>query len=345
MTTFVLIHGAGDSGWYWHLVEEELRARGHDTVAPDVPVDGSTLLECADAIAEAVGNPAAPVAVVGQSFAGFIAPLVAERLPTDVLVLVAGMVPEPGEAPDDWWEHTGYGPAVREQAAIDGGLTGNEDPFVSFYHDVPRPIAEEAMRRGRDGSISGLDQPWPLDAWPAVPTRYVLCTEDRFFPAAFSPATGRRAARHRAGRDRGRPLRRPQSSGRARRPVRGWVRSCEEGVDAMTKYLISFPSGAMDVSDEDLPAVSDASHAVVQEAKDAGVWVFGGGIDESVPPVMVDGDGTVTEGTYPQTKQLEGGYSVLELPSREAALEWAAKIAVACRCAQEVRAFMFDPAS
>ena len=95
--------------------------------------------------------------------------------------------------------------------------------------------------------------------------------------------------------------------------------------------------------DEDLQAVSDALHAVVQEARDAGVWVFGGGIDESIPPVMVDGDGTVTEGTYTQTKQLEGGYTVLELPSREAALEWAAKIAVACRCAQEVRAFQYDP--
>ena len=113
----------------------------------------------------------------------------------------------------------------------------------------------------------------------------------------------------------------------------------------MTKYLISFPSDAMVVPDGELPAVSDASHAVVQEAKDAGVWVFGGGIDASVPPVMVDGDGTVTEGTYPQTKQLEGGYAILELPSREAALEWAAKLAVACRCAQEVRAFGYDPAS
>jgi hypothetical protein len=113
----------------------------------------------------------------------------------------------------------------------------------------------------------------------------------------------------------------------------------------MTKYLVSFPSGSMVFPDEDLQAVSDASHAVVEEAKDAGVWVFGGGIDESVPPVLVDGDGTVTEGTYPQTKQLEGGYTVLELPSREAALEWAAKIAVACRCAQEVRAFQYDPAS
>ncbi|UNK45671.1 YciI family protein [Arthrobacter sulfonylureivorans] len=113
----------------------------------------------------------------------------------------------------------------------------------------------------------------------------------------------------------------------------------------MTKYLISFPSAAMAVSEEDLPAVSDSSHAVVQEAKDAGVWVFGGGIDGSVPPVRVDGDETVSEGTYPQTTQLEGGYSVLELPSYDAALEWAAKFAVACRCAQEVRAFGYDPAS
>jgi hypothetical protein len=113
----------------------------------------------------------------------------------------------------------------------------------------------------------------------------------------------------------------------------------------MTKYLISFPSGAMVVSQEDMQAVSDASHAVVRAARDAGVWVFGGGIDESVPPVMVDGDGTVTEGTYPQTSQLEGGYSVLELPSREAAMAWAARIAAACRCAQEVRAFQYDPDS
>jgi hypothetical protein len=113
----------------------------------------------------------------------------------------------------------------------------------------------------------------------------------------------------------------------------------------MTKYLISFPSAAMVVPGEDLPSVSDAAHAVVQEAKDAGVWVFGGGIDESIPPVMVDGDGTVTEGTYEQTKRLEGGYTVLEVPSREEAMEWAAKFAVACRCAQEVRAFQYDPAS
>lgn len=113
----------------------------------------------------------------------------------------------------------------------------------------------------------------------------------------------------------------------------------------MTKYLISFPGAAMDVPVAELEAVGEAARAVAQEAKDAGAWVFGGGIDESVPPVMVDGDGTVREGTYPQTAQLEGGYSILELPSYEAAVEWAAKFAAACRCAQEVRAFHYDPIS
>jgi hypothetical protein len=118
----------------------------------------------------------------------------------------------------------------------------------------------------------------------------------------------------------------------------------QQGADAMAKYLISFPSSAMVIPEGEFQAVADASHAVVQEAKDAGVWVFGGGIDESVAPVLVAGDGTVTEGTYPQTRQIEGGYAVLEAPTREEALDWAAKMAVACRCAQEVRAFQYDPA-
>ena len=113
----------------------------------------------------------------------------------------------------------------------------------------------------------------------------------------------------------------------------------------MTRYLISFPSEAMaHIPAEELPAVGEAAHAVVQEAMDAGVWVFGGGLAEDVDPVMVAGDGTITAGTYPQTKELDGGFSILELPSREAALEWAAKIATACRCAQEVREFLPDPA-
>jgi hypothetical protein len=111
----------------------------------------------------------------------------------------------------------------------------------------------------------------------------------------------------------------------------------------MTRYLISFPNGAMDFPEEEGPDVANAAHAVIQEAKDAGVYVFAGGLDDDVEPVVVAGDGTVTDGTYPETKELSGGFTIVDLPSREAALEWAAKIAVACRCAQEVREFMFDP--
>jgi len=112
----------------------------------------------------------------------------------------------------------------------------------------------------------------------------------------------------------------------------------------MTRYLISFPSPAMDhIPAEDFPAVGAAAHAVVREAMDAGVFVFSGGIDEGVDPVMVAGDGTITDSTYPQTKELNGGFAILDVPSREAALEWAGKIAAACRCAQEVREFMPDP--
>ena len=113
----------------------------------------------------------------------------------------------------------------------------------------------------------------------------------------------------------------------------------------MTKYLISFPGEAMQVPEGEFEEVVRTSHAVIEEAKEAGVYVFGGGIAEDVAPVMVAGDGTVTEGTYPGHTVPNGGYTILELPSREAALEWAAKIAVACRCAQEVRQFQYDPAS
>jgi hypothetical protein len=113
----------------------------------------------------------------------------------------------------------------------------------------------------------------------------------------------------------------------------------------MSKYLISFPGPAMNIPHEDLAAVSEAAHAVIREAKAAGVYVFGGGISETVAPVMVAADGSVTNETYPQTKELDGGFCVMELPSREAAVEWAAKVARSCRCSQELREFQFDPES
>lgn len=113
----------------------------------------------------------------------------------------------------------------------------------------------------------------------------------------------------------------------------------------MAKYLISFPAPAMNVAANEMAAVGEAARAVIREAKRAGVYVFGGGINADMAPLMVAADGTVTNETYPQTKELDGGFCVLELPSREAAIQWSAKIAHACRCSQELREFHYDPES
>lgn len=110
----------------------------------------------------------------------------------------------------------------------------------------------------------------------------------------------------------------------------------------MTRYLISFDDGAMDFPEEDLPEVSEATHAVVREAQAAGVWVFGGGLHSQRASIVAT-DGTVTDGPYPETKAVLGGFSVIDVPTREGALAWAAKIAASCRCAQEVRAIGDDP--
>lgn len=113
----------------------------------------------------------------------------------------------------------------------------------------------------------------------------------------------------------------------------------------MAKFLISFPSAAMNVPDGEWEAVVRDSHAVIREAKAAGVYVFGGGIDETLPPVLVSANGSVAEGGYPWAPPLTGGFTVLELPTREEAIAWAARVAKACRCDQELRVFGFDPES
>ena len=105
----------------------------------------------------------------------------------------------------------------------------------------------------------------------------------------------------------------------------------------MSTYLISFPGPAMRVAPEDLPQVSADADAATREARDSGVLVFAGGIDNAVGPVMVAADGTVTEGTYPQTREFDGGFTVIDVASRDEALRWAARFAQACRCPQEVR--------
>jgi pimeloyl-ACP methyl ester carboxylesterase len=181
MATFALIHGGGGSAWDWHLVGPELRSHGHEAVAVDLPCEDEAAgwEEYADAVVQAIGDRR-HVVVVGHSLGGFTAPLVTVRVPVDLLVLVAGMIPAPGELFADWWANSGY----QE--------TGYDDVF---YHDVPPELAAEAKRRERDEAAKALREPWPLDAWPDTPTRYVLCREDRMFSAVWA----RRHARERLG--------------------------------------------------------------------------------------------------------------------------------------------------
>jgi pimeloyl-ACP methyl ester carboxylesterase len=172
MATYALIHGAGDTAFYWHLLVPELEERGHEVVAMDLPSDDESagLSDYADAVVEAIGDRT-PVILVAQSAGGFTAPLVCERVPVELMVLVAGMVPLPGEKGDDWTANTGYpGPAV-------GG-----DEIAIFYQDVPREIAVEALKHGRRQAEGSGREPWPLDSWPDVPTRYLLPRDDRMFP-------------------------------------------------------------------------------------------------------------------------------------------------------------------
>lgn len=174
--TYVLIHGAGDVGWYWHLVEAALRERGHEVVAMDLPVedDSAGLPEYADVVVAAIGQRS-DLVVVAQSFAGYVAPIVCHRVPAKLLVLVAGMVPAPGETAEEMFANTGY-KQEKQQDTSDRAV---------FYHDVPPQLAAEAMRRARTQSDTPGKQPWPLDRWPDVPTRYLLCTKDRLFPPAW----------------------------------------------------------------------------------------------------------------------------------------------------------------
>ena len=172
MATFALIHGGGGSSWDWHLVAPELRGHGHHAVAVDLPNEDESAgwSEYAETVARALGD-AKDCVVVGHSLGGFTTPLVADRLPVELLVLVAGMIPSPGELFADWWRNTGY--EERGDADV-------------FYHDVPPALAAEARRRERSEVSKALQEPWPLAAWPDTPTRYLLCRDDRMFPAAWA---------------------------------------------------------------------------------------------------------------------------------------------------------------
>lgn len=198
MATYVLIHGAGSDAWYWSLVAPELRALGHDVVAPTLPSDDDRagLEEYANVVVEAIGDRS-DLIVVAQSLGGFTGPIVCARVPVKLLVLVAAMVPAPGEPPGEWWANTGWELAHREQAVRDGrSLDGGFDAKAEFFHDVPQAVVDAAMTRGeRAQSGTPFEKPWPLSSWPDVPTRFLLCRDDRFFPADFQ----RRVVRDRLG--------------------------------------------------------------------------------------------------------------------------------------------------
>ncbi len=197
MATFVLIHGAADSAWYWHLVEPELRRRGHDVVTMDLPCDDDSagLAEYADTVVNAIDDHEGLV-VVAQSFGGFTAPLVCDRVAVDLMVLLAAMIPSPGEAPKDYWTNTAWG-GTRADQLDQAEDRGGEDAetIAAFMHDVPPDLAAEALKRTRYQSGAPGEQPWPLPAWPDVPTRFLLCRDDRFFPADWM----RRIAKERLG--------------------------------------------------------------------------------------------------------------------------------------------------
>ena len=177
VATFGLIHGGGGSAWDWHLVVPELARLGHGAVAVDLPSEDETAgwQEYGDTVAAALESRR-DIVVVGHSLGGFTAPLVCARASVEKLVLLAAMIPAPGELFSDWWNNARY-----------PGAQGQDDDEI-FYHDVPKALADQAKRRSRNESSLALREPWPLAAWPDTPTTYLLCRDDRMFPPSWARA-------------------------------------------------------------------------------------------------------------------------------------------------------------
>lgn len=193
MSVFVLIPGVGGSAWYWHRVVPELRARGHEAIAVDLPGpdESAGLPEYADAVLAAIAGRRDAV-VVAQSMGGFTAPVACTRTPVRLLVLVNAMIPVPGETPGDWWGDTGWEPA-RVAAARAGGYPAEFDLATYFLHDVPAEVAAAGEAHSYNEADIAFRQPCAIDNWPDVPTRVIAGRADRFFPPQFQ----RRLARDR----------------------------------------------------------------------------------------------------------------------------------------------------
>ncbi len=197
MATFALIPGAGSDSWFWHLVVPELEARGHAVVTMDLPSDDDAagFEEYADVVVDAIGDRT-DVVLVAQSMGAFTALLVCERIPVRLLVLVNAMTPTPGETGGEWWASTGLEADQAAYAKEIGIEPGMDDIEALFFHDVPAVITAQAMQGGeRAQSGTPFERPYPVTAWPDVPTRFLLARDDRMFPATFQ----RRVVRDRLG--------------------------------------------------------------------------------------------------------------------------------------------------
>jgi pimeloyl-ACP methyl ester carboxylesterase len=194
----VLVPGAGGDGRYWDPVAEQLQKRGHRAVAVTLPgADPQAgLPEYRDLIVAAAAGLGGPVTIVAQSLGGFCAPLAAEKIEGAGLILVNAMIPEPGETAGDWWGNVGWQEEAQAAADRDGRPTVDpNDADLLFFHDLPAPLVDLLRSQPSNEESVVFTQPWPLSAWPAVPTRVLAGRDDRFFPLPLQ----RRVARDRLG--------------------------------------------------------------------------------------------------------------------------------------------------
>ena len=197
---YVLIPGAGGSAWYWSRVVPLLKSAGADAVAVELPADDDSadLFAYAELVRAAAADATAPVVMVAQSMGAFTAPLAAGLVPTARIVLVNPMVPRPGESAGQWWAATGQKQAMLANFRRIGLGDKEFDSVEDFFHDVPADIRQEAFSKPEPPqSDTPFEQPWPLEAWPDVPTSVLQGRDDRLFPLDFQ----RRVVRERLGLD------------------------------------------------------------------------------------------------------------------------------------------------
>ena len=195
--TYVLIPGAGGDGSYWHLVAAQLRARGHEAIAIDLPADDdqADIPDYADVVVDAIGTRR-DVVLVAQSMGGLSVPLICGRVEVQLVVLVNAMIPAAGERAGDWWANTGQAEARRAKDVRDG--RDPDAPFdiaTVFLHDVPQAVAERTAHTARPQSNTPFSSSRTSPPWPDVPTRVLVGRDDRFFPVEFQ----RRVAQERLG--------------------------------------------------------------------------------------------------------------------------------------------------